>query len=482
MSLKQKAVSGVKWSSASTGSVVLLQFLSLAVLSRVLSPADFGLMGMIMVVIGFAQTFADMGISNAIIQRRDATRNQLSSLYWLNVLTGTTIAAIVCLCTPLIVRLYHEPRLENILYWTSVTFLITPFGQQFQILLQKHLKFHRLAKIEIATATVGSIVSIATAFLGFGVYALVCGQLTSCFAKTILLLAVGWRDWSPGFHFARSDVKGYVSFGLYQMGERTINYFNSNLDYLLIGSMLGAKALGYYTLAYNLIIRPSLTINPVITKVAFPIFSEIQKDAERIKRGYLKVLQLLSLVNFPLMAGLAATAPLAIPIVFGEQWAPSVPLVQILTIVGLLRSTGNPIGSLLLAKGRADLGFVWNLGLVTTQIPGLYVGAKMGGAIGVAIAFACLMAIYSVFNYLVLIRSLLGPCLRRYVGSMWPSLWISILMFCVVVVVGVSLQNTSGHLAFAIQILSGTATYLGLVFYTDRSLINEIKGFVLQKA
>lgn len=461
---------------------VLLQFLSLAVLSRVLSPADFGLMGMIMVVIGFAQTFADMGISNAIIQRRDATRDQLSSIYWLNILTGTMIAGIVCLCAPLIVRLYREPRLENMLYWTSVTFLITPFGQQFQVLLQKHLKFDRLAKIEIVTTTLGSMVSIAAAFWGLGVYALVCGQLTGCLAKTILLLTVGWRDWRPGFHFSRLDVKGYISFGLYQMGERTINYFNSNLDYLLIGSMLGAKALGYYTLAYNLIIRPSLTINPVITKVAFPIFSEIQKDAERIKKGYLKVLQLLSLVNFPLMAGLAATAPLAVPIVFGEQWTPSVPLVQILTVVGLLRSTGNPIGSLLLAKGRADLGFAWNLGLVATQIPGLYLGAKVGGAIGVAIAFAFLMAVYSIFNYLILIRSLLGPCLRHYVGSMWPSLWMSIVMLCAVVFVGISLQNTSGHLTLAMQILSGIATYLGLAFYTDKNLTNEIKGFVLKKA
>lgn len=481
MSLKEKAVSGIKWSSVSTGSMALLQFLSLAVFSRVLSPTDFGLMGMATVVMGFGSTFADMGISNAIIHRRDATTDQLSSIYWLNIFVGVVIFCIVCLSAPLIIRFYQEPRLKDILYFTAVTFLIIPFGQPFQILLEKELKFDRLAKMEIVATVISFTVAMATALSGGGVYALVWGQLTASFAKTAMLLAVGWRQWHPAFHFSTYNLKGYISFGLYQMGERTINYFNSNLDYLLIGSMLGAKPLGYYTLAYSMIIKPSSMINPVITRVAFPVFSEIQMDTEKIKRGYLKVLQLLSIANFPVMAGLAAVAPIAVPVVFGEQWNPSIPLIQVLTIVGLLRSTGNPVGSLMLAKGRADLGFAWNLGLIVTQIPGLYIGARLGGALGVALAFALLMALYSIFNYSILIRKLIGSCLGDYVQSMWPSFWMSLVMAGTVVVAGVLFRETSVHLAFAVQILCGVAMYFGLMLRTQKELMVEVRSLVLKK-
>ena len=463
------------------GVMTALRFITLAVLAHLLSPSDFGLMGMIMVVIGFAQAFADMGISNAIIHRQDATKDQLSSLYWLNILAGIIVFFVVCASAPLVVGFYHEPRLYHPLYLTAVIFLITPFGQQFQILMQKELRFNELAKIEIAAPIVNSAVAIVLAFSGFGVYSLIWGQLAGTTTKVLMLLRTGLRNWRPGFHFSRRDLRGYLSFGLFQMGERSINYLNSNLDYLLIGSMLGAKSLGYYTLAYNLIIRPSSLINPVITKVAFPVFSRMQNDTAKLKRGYLKVLQLLSTVNFPIMAGLAVVAPIAVPVIFGEKWLPSIILIQILAIVGLLRSTGSPVGSLMLAKGRADLGFKWNLALTVTQIPGLYVGAKLGGTVGVAIAFAILMCIYSVFNYIILIRTMLGPCLHEYITSMWPSLWMSAAMAVAVLFSGIFLQNMPDLLILIIQVLCGMAIYMGLMMYSQKMLVVEIKNMVLNR-
>jgi len=464
------------------GAVTGLQFVTLAVLARLLSPSDFGLMGMIMVVIGLAQAFADMGISNAIIHRQDATRNQLSSLYWLNIIAGIIVFSVVCASAPLIVGFYHEPRLLKLLYLTAVIFLIIPFGQQFQILLQKDLRFERLAKIEIVASIANSAVAILLAFAGFGVYALIWGQLASTSTRVLMLFSVGWRNWKPGFHFSKRDLKGYLSFGLYQMGEKTVNYLNSNIDYILIGSMFGTKSLGYYTLAYNLIIRPSSLINPVITKVAFPVFSRMQNETNRLKRGYLKVLQLLSTVNFPMMAGLAVIAPIAVPMIFGEQWLSSIILIQILTIVGALRSIGNPVGSLLLSKGRADLGFKWNLALTIIQIPGLYLGAKLGGTVGVAISFAALQCFYAIFNYLVLIRILLGPCLREYIGSMWHALWMSAVMAVAVFAVGLFTQTVPHQVTLIIQVLCGVAVYVGLMFHNQRIFVTDIKQLIFGKS
>ena len=460
------------------GVVTTLQFVTLAVLARLLSPSDFGLMGMIMVVIGFARLFADMGISNAIIYRQDATRAELSSLYWLNILAGIMVFFIVCGACPLITAFYHEPRLSNLIYLSSLIFLITPFGQQFQILLQKELKFDQLAKIEIIGSFANSAAAITLAILGMGVFSLIWGQLAGTSLRVLLLSCWGWKNWRPRVHFSTQDLKGYISFGLYQMGEKAVNYFNSNLDYILIGSLLGAKALGYYTLAYNLILRPSSTINPIITRVAFPVFSRVQNNTEKLKRGYLKVLQLLSTVNFPMMAGLAVVAPLAVPIIFGEQWLPSVILIQILTIVGLLRSIGNPVGSLLLAKGRADLGFKWNVAVMITQIPLLYLGLKLGGTVGVAVAFAVLQSVYRIFSYPILIRTLLGPCLRQYVSSMWPALWMSATMGGVVLCIGVVLQNSPQQFLLIMQILCGVVVYLGLMMYSQKMFVFEIKDMI----
>jgi len=479
VNLKQQAVSGVKWSGLSMGAVTALQFVSLAVLARLLSPSDFGLMGMIMVVIGFAQAFADMGISNAIIYRQDATRDQLSSLYWLNILAGVVVFFVVCVTSPLIVTFYHEPRLTSLLYLSSLIFLITPFGQQFQILLQKDLEFNRLAVIEITGSFVNATSAIILASWGMGVFSLIWGQIAGALLRVILLCSWGWQRYRPGLHFSRKNLKDYISFGIYQMGEKTINYFNSNLDYLLIASLFGATFLGYYTLAYNLILRPSSMINPVITKVAFPLFSRVQNDTHKLKKGYLKTLQLLSSVNFPLMAGLAVVAPVAVPVIFGEHWLPSITLIQILTVVGLLRSTASPVGSLLLSKGRADLGFKWNLALMITHIPGLYLGAKLGGTAGVATAYAVLQVIYSVFSYFVLIRTLLGPCLRDYVASMWPSLWMSMVMGATVFIMNIFLKESSRQLILMAQTLLGMLVYFVLMFYSQKPLLVEIKDLVL---
>ncbi|MGB3241633.1 MAG: MOP flippase family protein, partial [Candidatus Omnitrophota bacterium] len=425
--------------------------------------------------------FADIGVSNAIIYRQDATRESLSSLYWLNILGGIAIFFIVCALTPLVVILYHEPRLSSLMYLLALTFLITPFGQQFQMLLQKELQFKQLARITIIAAAANSAVAIILAIGGMGVFSLIWGQLVGAFVRVLQLSFWGWRRWKPQWHFSRNSLKGYIGFGLYQLGERTVNYFNSNLDYLLIGILLGAKPLGYYTLAYNLILRPSLKINPIITRVAFPVFSKLQKDAVKLKKGYLKVLQVLSLVNFPLMVCLAIVAPVAVPVIFGERWVPSVILVQILTVVGLLRSVNNPVGSLLLSKGRADLGFKWNVGVMITQIPGLYLGAKYGGTVGVAVAFAILQILYTMLNYLILIRPLLGPCLREYISSMWPSLLMSVAMGGAVFCTSVFLQKLPQELLLTTQVLCGVTVFLGLMVYTQRKVVVEIKEMLWSK-
>ncbi len=404
------------------GVIAALQFGQVAVLARFLSPSEFGLMGMLQVVVGFAQSFADMGITNAIIHRQCATREELSSLYWLNVFAGFATFALVVLSIPLIIAIFHEPRLKTLVMWVALSFVTTPFGQQFQTLLQKELRFRSLAITETTGVALGVVVSIIAAFHHAGVYALIWGVLTNNITQSAMLVAIGWREWSPALHFRRDDLRGYLSFGAYQMGERSLNYFNQRFDQLLVGSFLGTEALGYYSLAYNIVIQPVIRINPILTRVAFPVFARVQDNTERLQKGYTKLISMLSLINFPLLIGLAAIAPSFVPVAFGDHWTKSVVLIQILAFVGLVRCQMNPIGAALYARGRADLGFKWTLFQTLLLIPCLYLGAKYFGVIGMSLVLLGVQCLFVVLSYLWLLRPVIGPFAARYFGASAPAL------------------------------------------------------------
>jgi lipopolysaccharide exporter len=378
MSIKQQTASGVFWTGISTFATVIIQFSQLALLAHLLKPDDFGLMAMVMVTIGFANAFADMGISNAIIHHQTVSRTQLSSLYWLNILAGVGVCLLVIALSPVIAQFYNEPRLTRLMLWAALIFLITPLGQQFQILFQKELRFRILAGSDVVASLMGFIVSTYLALHGQGVLALIWGQLATAACRSGLLMSLGWSTWRPSLHLNLKDLEGFVSFGLYQMGERSINYFAWNMDKLLIGRLLGATPLGIYNVAYQLMVRPFMVLNPILTRVAFPIFASIQNDDQRLSRGYIKLIQLIAFSNFPIYFCMFALAQPLILLLLGPQWQPVVAVFQILVWSGILYSLGNPLGSLLLAKGRADLGFWITLVGLITFASTILAGARWG--------------------------------------------------------------------------------------------------------
>ena len=269
-SFKQEAVTGIEWNGLSTLLTSAFQILQVSILSNFLSPTAFGIMAMAMVVIGFAQAFNDIGVSNAIIQRQDTTIEKLSSLYWLQIGLGCILFIFILLITPMTARFFSEPALTGVMMLTSLTFLVAPVGQIFQILMQKELEFKKLALIDISSSSVSLVMAVVTAYLGFGVMALVWGQLAYYVLRSILFFIVGWKRWRIKFHFRRSDLKGFLSFGLYQVGERSVTFFAINVLNLIIGKFLGADMLGLYSMAYQLIITPILRISTVIITVSFP--------------------------------------------------------------------------------------------------------------------------------------------------------------------------------------------------------------------
>lgn len=377
-SLHIQAVHGVKWTGTSTVSVTIVNYARLVVLAHLLAPRDFGLMGMVLVITSLGSTFADMGISNAIIWKQDITQEQLSSLYWLNIMAGVAVFGVVIAVSPLVAAFFHEPRLVSLMFWASFIFPIAALGQQFQTLLQKNLLFGRMAKVEIVSASAGAAVSIVAAFLGQGVYSLIWGQLTTTGCMAFLYVYLGWRAWRPRMIFKPRNLHGLISFGLYQMGERAVNTFAYNIDYIMVGRFLGPTLLGIYMLAWQIMIAPMTKLNPILTRVAFPVFARKQTDHPGLRRGYTELSKMLAILTLPILVLAAATAPVLVPAIFGPKWIAAIPLIQIFLLLGIFRSLANPIWSVLLAKGRADIGFALSVAVAVVSTIAFWLAAPHG--------------------------------------------------------------------------------------------------------
>jgi len=479
--LKQKAFSGAKWTTTSALIVSSLQIIQLVIISRILPPESLGLMTTIMVVVGFAQLYSDMGITNAIIYKENLTKKQLSSLYWFNIMLGLLLTLVIIGFTPVIAYFYHEPRLSILLCLIAVIFLINPIGQQSMVLHQKELKFDILAKIEIIAAISGFLLTITLAYIGYDVYSLVIGQIFINFMKMCGYVFISKNVSKPMMYFRFSEVKSFVSFGLYQLGERTIHYINSNLDYIIIGSLLGSKALGYYTIAFNLIILPISKINPIVTRVAFPIFSKMQNDISLLKKSYFKIIRILSCINFPYFFGLFISAPILVPVIFGEKWMPSVLLIQILSFVGITRAIVNPIGALVMARGRVDLGFKWHFFMLFSQVPLIITGAYFGGITGVAIGYCCHQVVYIITNYTFVIRTLVGSCLKEFLESFMSSIKASLVMMGTVLVILNFIKQLDMTIQLVLVVSLGAVFYITASLVFQRQLIIELKELFLRK-
>jgi O-antigen/teichoic acid export membrane protein len=453
----------------------------MTLLARLLPASEFGLMNMTYVVLGLLGLLADLGLGSAIVQKRQIGRENLSSLYWLNLLFAFFLWMSLVGLSSVISELYNEPRLTRLLQWAGLTLVFNAVGHQFQMLMEKELAFAQLASIEITAAAVGTLTAVSVALVTADVYALLWGVLGSAGVRAAILSFIGWRKWRPQRRFRFQDLQGVLAFGLNLLGQRFVNYLTSSVDFMLIGSQLGAQSLGYYAFAYNLVNLPSTKINAVISRVFFPVLSQVQDDLARVKRGYLQMQEATSVLNIPLLFGMAVVAPLAIPLVFGQAWRQSVALLQVLVVVGFARSIAGTVGPLLMARGRSDLGLKWSLLVAALQIPGLYIGMRLAGALGVATAFASLQCGFLALNYLILVRTLIGSCLKEYLATIWPYIWMSLLMAVLTVLVLRFLRSLPSAALLTAAIAAGSLMYCALVWQTRRTYIGGLKQLVFPR-
>jgi len=381
MSLKKRTFWGAIWNSLSSVSLTGLNFMITAILARLLTPNAFGVMGMIQTTIALINMMNQFGLAPAIIQGENLNQKRLSSLFWFNMFIGFIMTLIVFFSSNLIAMFFNQPELEELLKLISVVFTIVSLSFIQQSLLKKEMKFKELFNINIIATISYGIITVIFALNGLGVKALVLGYISKNFIMTIIILF--FYRWTPNLIFDFKIIKDLLNFGVYVFGSSFLNYFKRNLDYLLIGKLLGPNALGYYTLAYKLMLVPVQKIGGVINNTFLPAFSEIKSNKVSIKKYYLDVLQLISLITFPMMGGLFIVAPEFILTIYGEDWIPVIFLIKILSITGASQSLSTTYGTILLSQGRSDISFKYNIFTLIFLSIAMFIGLNWG-IIGVA--------------------------------------------------------------------------------------------------
>ncbi|MBW4643035.1 MAG: MOP flippase family protein [Goleter apudmare HA4340-LM2] len=470
MTLKQAATSGIRWSFIAQVSRQLVQILTTIVLARILSPNDFGLIGMTAVVIGFINLFKDLGTSTAIIQKQDYSDEFLSSIFWINVIFGCLVTSLIFLFSPLIANLYEEPRVIAILQFLSVTFFISSLSNLQQAILERDLAFNQLAKIEIFSLVLGSAVAIIVAILGAGVWSLVCQTLLVNICTTILLWV--YTKWRPKLILQWKAVKSISHYSLHLTAANIFFYFVRNADNFLIGKFLGAEALGYYALAYRIMMYPMQNIGAVIRRVMFPVFSRWQEDNVRFQDAYLKAVALTSMITLPIVVSFIVLGKPLVLTLFGNSWLPTVPLLIILVPAGFIESIETTVTVIYQAKGRTDVMLYWG-GFTGIMVVLAFVIGIQWGVIGVAVAYVSTLPL-SVINFLIGFR-LIHLSIRRFFSALWRVILCNSLMLCILLLLkNQFFVSIASYLELSILSLVGCVFYVFINWLINRVQVRQL--------
>jgi PST family polysaccharide transporter len=445
------------------GMIAGRQLLSMAatmILARLLSVTDYGIVGMVLTLTAFFQVFSDIGLNWAIVQQKNLSRAQVDNLFWINAGAGALLWLLCAAAGPFMNRFYGRGELAGIAIVLGSGFLIGSLTVQPTALLRRRMQLKANSLIELLAAAVGACLGVGSALAGFGYWALVVNSLAS--QVTLVLALFAYTGYWPGPPRRHQGTRQMLVFGGYLAAYGLVNYFARNLDNVLVGRVWGAEQLAYYTRAYFLMSLPAYLAAGSLMAVMVPAMSAVSEDRVSMAAGYRKVVAAIGVITFPLVIGLAVTAPEAIRLVYGAKWAPVAPLLVWLSIAGLFQPVHNTMGWLYVAVGASRKMFLWGAFASACLSAGFWVGVRWR-AEGVAISYAIVMTILTVpalyFAHQAA-RIRLLDTLRPLAGPLRASLTMAL----VVAGAGIVIERVrvEWSTALSIKVLLGTAVYVGL--------------------
>lgn len=362
--LKGVAARGLFWSAMERFGAQGIQFVFGILIARILMPADYGLLGMILIFMAVGQTLMDSGFGSALIWKKAPTENDYSTVFYFNISISVVLYTIFFFLAPFISRFYNEPLLTDLIRIISLNFIILSFSLIQQTILQKRVDFKLLAYANIAGSLLAGAVALYLALNGFGVWAIVYQILVKSFLTTAILWI--YNKWSPVFVFSWLSLKELFGYGAKLTGAGLIYTIFQYFYYNVIGKLFPVDVLGLYTRAAQLQEFPVKTIGSVFQRVAFPVFATIQDENERLKNAVGKTLRTMAFFNFPILIGLIAVADNLIVVLLTEKWLPASDYFKLLCLIGLFYSFHVVFGEILKTKGKSK--WILNLEFVSKSI------------------------------------------------------------------------------------------------------------------
>jgi O-antigen/teichoic acid export membrane protein len=382
---RASVVRGLAWQLAGRGTWQVSQLLVVAILARLLTPHEYGIAGMVLVMISFEPLLAGTGLAAALIQRPTITELDKSTVFWTNAAVGLLACAIGVAVSPLVADFYGTPQVEPLFAALSVVFLVSSLSSVQANLLIREMDFRSLELRSTAATLVAAAAAIAIAFEGGGAWALIVQQLA--YFATSLALLTAFSRWRPRLMYSRESLRELRSFGSHVSGTILMNQVTQNADNVLIGRFLGAYPLGLYSLGYSVIMLAFSRITSPVIQILFPIFSRVQHERERVASLWLRSLRLMAAVTMPAMLGLVVVAPDMVAVVFGPRWHAATPIIQILSWVGLAVGLQGLSSIVLQALGQTRVQFKYASIQCAASVTSFAVGLHWG-IVGVAACFA----------------------------------------------------------------------------------------------
>jgi O-antigen/teichoic acid export membrane protein len=466
--LKDTTVKGISWSVVNQIFQLAFKTLSHIVIARLLTPDDYGVIGMVTVFSGFATLLLDFGLGSALIQNQQVTQRALSSVFWFNVLVGLIFFLIQVLAAPLLASFYKMPKLESITIALGALFVINGLYAVQSSLFLKRIDMKTPFIINMVSLVISFVITIILAAYGYGAWSLVWQIIASSIISCVFFWVKG--NWRPSLVFDWMEIRNLMRFSLNLVGFKSLNYWSRNVDNFLIGKMLGPSSLGVYSKAYGFLLLPINNVAGVVSKSLFPAFSMIQDDKKRIKRIYLLMTQSVAFITFPLMVVLLVAADSMVVALFGKQWISMVPILRYFALAGIPQSILTLVGNVYMSQGRTDLQFkvggIFSIVGILFMIVGLY-----WGLMGIVIAHTLSSYLLFLPNYHYAAR-LIGLSLYELLISLKEIIGLAFAMLLVMVIMYHFIHELIPP--FYEFVLLTTA---GLLFYTIAAKLFNVKIF-----
>lgn len=467
-SLAESAKRGARYSVLSSAATATLQLAQVAILARILGPSEFAIAALALIAVGLLARFADFGLSSAVVHFQQVADAELSTLYAMNIAIGVALAAAVAISAPMVAHFYGSERLIPVLQVLAAWIVVTAAGGQYRALHQKNLDFRTLAACDIASGAVSLAISIVCALAGLGAMAIAWGALAGTAVGSTIAIARGVRMHVPTLTFQWKQARRLIRFGSYQVAEYALDFLNMQMDSLVLGKLAGMTSLGYYAPVKTFCWKPVSLLNPILTRVSFPVMSRVQNELDRVRHIYLLQVRVIASLSLPAYAFVAVAAKPITLLVFGPQWAQAVPVMRALAVWGALVSIGNPVGSLLMATGRVKRSLYWNV-FAACITPLCVLLAAPSGATWVAVTMAGVQLAFFIPGWRALVwpssRATLGAYCGAIAHPLLPAVLASLPALAINAAVGeYGLQLAASAIVFA-------ATYFVLSWFFNRDVV-----------